>query len=128
MFQQAHFPRNLFLMSMIQIFIYFNYMLLTFLTTMFEQVYFTGILSACSEIVAYIASGTLYERLGVRRTYLISLGISVLGGILIITYGLDHQESATFPFFFALCKFGISSAYNLIVVANSSIFEVRRAS
>ena len=119
--------RNLLLMAVIQVLIYFNYMLLTYLTNMFEQIYLTGLCSAASEIGAYIFSGTLYEKLGVRRTYLISLSIATLGGILIITYGLDHQESITFPVFFLLCKFGLSSAFNMIVVANSTIFEVQRA-
>ena len=114
-------------MSVIQVLIYFNYMLLTYLTTMFEQIYMTGLVSAASEIGAYIFSGTLFDKLGVRRTYLISLSIATLGGILIIAYGLDHQESITFPIFFLLCKFGLCSGFNMIVVANSTIFEVKRA-
>ena len=82
--------RNLLLMAVIQVLIYFNYMLLTYLTNMFEQIYLTGLSSAASEIGAYIFSGTLFEKLGVRRTYLVSLSIATLGGILIIAYGLDH--------------------------------------
>ena len=77
-------------MTVIQVAIYFDYLLLTYLTTMFEQVYLTGLVSAASEIGAYIFSGTAFEKLGVRRTYLISLTIAVIGGILIIVYGLDH--------------------------------------
>ena len=87
----------------------------------------TGLVSAASEIGAYIFSGTLFEKLGVRRTYLISLSIATLGGILIIAYGLDHQESITFPILFLLCKFGLCSGFNMIVVANSTVFEVKRA-
>ena len=114
-------------MSVIQVLIYFNYMLLTYLTNLFEQIYMTGLVSAASEMGAYIFSGMLFERLGVRRTYLISLSIATLGGILIIAYGLDHQESITFPMFFLLCKFGLCSGFNMVVVANSTIFEVKRA-
>ena len=68
----------------------FNYMLLTYLITMFEQVYLTGLFSQSSEMLAYIISGTAFEKLGVRKTYMISLSIATLGGILIIVYGLDH--------------------------------------
>ena len=114
-------------MTIIQVFIYFNLMLLTYLTTMFEQIYITGLISAASEIGAYVFSGTVFEKLGVRSTYLISLGIATLGGVLIIIYGLDHQESVSFPIFFSLCRFGICSAFNMIVVANSTIFEVKKA-
>ena len=80
-----------------------------------------------SEMCAYIFSGTLFEKLGVRKTYLISLGIATIGGILIIAYGIEHQDSITFPLFYLLCKFGLCSAFNMTVVANSTIFEVKKA-
>ena len=57
---------------------------------MFEQIYLTGLLSAVSEIGGFVFSGTLYEKLGVRKTYTISLFLASLGGFLIIFYGLDH--------------------------------------
>lgn len=77
-------------MIFIQIAIYFNYQLLLYLIIRFEQVYETGIVAAVSEILAYVFSGCIFERLGIHRSYLLSLGISTLGGILIIVYGLDH--------------------------------------
>ena len=89
-FQQEHFWRNFFLMTGIQVLILFDYVLLTYLTNLFEQVYLTGLLSYSSEIGSCFASGPMFEKLGVRKTYMISLGIATLGGILIITYGLDN--------------------------------------
>lgn len=123
-FQKDHFMRNLFLMGFIQVFVLFNYTLLIYLTTMFEQIYLTGLISSASEMSAYAFSGALFEKLGVRRTYVISCSIASIGGALIIFYGLDHQESIMFPIFFFISKFGLSSSYNLLFVANSSIFEV----
>lgn len=99
--------------------IYFNYNLLFYLITHFEQVYHTSLVGAGSEIFSYVFSGCLYERLGVKKSYLISLGISIMGAVLIIVYGLDHQRSLSFLVFFMLTRFGLSSAFNLIVVSNS---------
>ena len=105
----------------------FNYVLLAYLTAMFEQIYVTGLVSAASEITGFPFSGMIYEKFGLRKTYMISLGIASLGGALIIFYGLDHQGSITFPIFFVLCKFVLSSAYSIIVVSNSALFEVEKA-
>ena len=114
-------------MTIIQICIYFNYLLITYLTVMFERVYVTGITGGSSEFVAYILAGLIYERLGVHRTYLIALGTGIIGGILIIVYGLDHQDSADFRVFFLMCKFSISCSYSMLILANSTLFEVQSA-
>ena len=105
-----------------------NYNMLNYLTTLFEQVYLTAMVAAASELLAYIFSGLVFERLGVVRTYVFSCLISALGGFAIIFYGLDNQDSALFPLFFLLCKFGTAGAYNGICLSNSRLFEVQRAS
>ena len=82
--------RNLLLMTGLQVLVYFNSLLLTYLTTLFSQVYLTGLVSAASEIGAYIFSGMTFEKFGVRRTYFINLTIAIIGGVLIIFHGLDN--------------------------------------
>ena len=106
----------------------FNYHMLNYLTTLFEQVYLTAMVSTASELLAYISSGVVFERLGVVRTYVYYCLIGAFGGFAIIFYGLDNQDSASFPVFFLLCKFGVAGAYNAIIMSNSRLFEVQRAS
>ena len=77
-------------MTIVQVCIYFNYLLLNYLNATFEAVYITGVVSAGAEIASYIFSGIMFEKLGVRRTYFLSMGIAILGGLLILFYGLDH--------------------------------------
>ena len=82
--------RNLFLMIVVQVLILFNYMLLYYLTVVFEQVYPIGFCSVISEMLAYAFAGPIFEKFGIHRTYMVFQGLSLAGGILVITYGLDH--------------------------------------
>ena len=66
----------------------FNYFLIMFLVNEFEMVYLTALASSLSEFVAYGSSGYLYEKFGARLTFAGSFGLSVFGGILILSYGL----------------------------------------
>ena len=59
--------------------------------------------------------------------YLISLSVSLVGGIAVIYYGLDNQGGLWFPVIFLVTRFGATSAFCLIVVGNSSVFDVSSA-
>ena len=48
--------------------------------------------------------------------------IASIGGLLILTYGLSHQDHMVFPVLFFIAKFGIASAFNVIFVGNTKIF------
>ena len=87
----------------------------------------TALLSSSSEIVAYIVSGLFFEKFGVRCSYLVSLLIAALGGMLILFYGLAHQDSLSFPILFLITKFGVSCAYNILIVGNARLFNVEKA-
>ena len=77
-------------MTFIQVFIYFNYLLLHYLNSTFGQVYLTGVVSALAEIGSFVFSGIAFEKLGVKKTYILSLSIALVGGILVTFYGLDN--------------------------------------
>ena len=114
-------------MTVVQVAMIFNYQLLGFMTPLFEQAYLIGIMGSLSEIAAYAASGLIFECMGPKFTFLLSMMIALAGGLLILFYGLDHQESLSFPIFFLIAKFGVSCAYSIMVVGNASIFTVKRA-
>ena len=93
----------------------------------FEQVYSAALMGAASELLAYAILGVAFETLGMKKTFMLSFSISTVGAIFILTVGLQNQGSIWFPVFFLLTNCGISIAYNLIIVANSTLFEVSRA-
>ena len=70
--------------------VYFNYLLLYYVTVLFEKVYIIGLCSVISEIFAYAIAGNTFETLGIHKTYLLSLSLALLGGILTICFGLDN--------------------------------------
>ena len=68
----------------------FGYYLILMLVNTFDNVYPTALTSAGSEMVGYIVSGLFFEKIGVKRSLVLSLSISTLGGILILSWGLQH--------------------------------------
>ena len=68
----------------------FDYYLILFLVNSFEWVYICAFVSSISEFIAYALSGMIYTRMGVSFSLAGSFGIAVIGGIIILAYGLDH--------------------------------------
>lgn len=119
--------RNFVLMTLVQITCLFNFHLLAYLTNMFEQVYVTGIMSVSSEFVAYLIAGYVLERLGAKVSLMTCYTIAGIGGILMLSYGLDHTDSIAFPIIFLVCRFGVAGVYILFIAANARIFDVEKS-
>ena len=100
----------------------FNFYLLIFIANTFEQGYVTGLFIAIADVVSYAISGLLVEKTSTKRTIFVSYSIATIGGIIILVYGLKHQESAMFPILFFISRFGISCAFNALYVGNNRIF------
>ena len=113
---------NLIIMSMVWLTSSFTYYLVLTLTNTFEHVYISGLVGSFSEVVAYIVSGLFYDRIGVKLSLVLSFGISTVGGILILAWGLQHQSSTLFFIMFLFAKFGITCSINICYAANSYFF------
>lgn len=75
-------------MSLVWLCSSFGYYLILTLVNTFDHVYISAATSSGSEIVAYIVSGLFYEKIGVKLSYILCFGISTLGGVLILAWGL----------------------------------------
>lgn len=100
----------------------YNFYLIMFLANTFEQVYVTALCLSVADIISYTISSVLVEKITVKHTITISFAVSMVGGLVILLYGLAHEESAAFPLLFFISKFGISSAFNAVYVGNTRIF------
>ena len=109
---------NLCLMSLVWLSTSFGYYLILTLINTFEKVYISALTSSFSEMVAYVLSGMFYERIGVKQSLIISFLVSTIGGILILAWGLQHQDSNLFFVCFLLTKFGVTCTFNINFVAN----------
>ena len=109
-------------MSFIWLSASFCYYLILTLVNTFSKVYITGLTSSFSEMLAYVVAGVSYERVGVKVSLISLFGLSTIGGILILLFGLKHQDSASFFIYFLVAKFGISGAFSILFVSNSYFF------
>ena len=84
----------------------------------------TAVFSSVSEIIGIMVGGALYAEYGVKKSLSMSYGLAVGGAMMIILYGLAHQDSFIFPCFILVAKLGISSAFNILYVSHADIFPV----
>ena len=75
-----------------------------------------------ADILSYISAGIAIERLGVKICMLAAFTLSTISGILILTYGLSHQDSVVFILLFFTAKFGISFVFVGVYVSNAKLF------
>ena len=121
-YKQPRIMTNLLLMSLVWLSTSFGYYLILTLINTFDKVYVSALTSSFSEMCAYVISGLFYERVGVKLSLILSFSISTIGGVLILAWGLQHQDSNLFFVFFLLAKFGITCTFNINFVANQFFF------
>jgi len=73
--------------------------------------------SSVSEVIAYIVSGAVYDRIGPKISFVGSFVIAIIGSLLYITLSAKYP-SAIF-YMIISSKFGISSSFNVVYLANS---------
>ena len=81
---------NLIMMIVTWITVIFNYFLIMFLVNSFNASYTCGMASSISELIAYGTSGFFYEKFGAKISLSRSFTASVIAGIVILAYGLNH--------------------------------------
>ena len=113
---------NLIIMSLVWLATSFGYYLILSLINTFDKVYMTAIVSSISEMVAYVVAGLFYEKVGVKLSLILSFAISAAGGVLILCWGLNHQDSPIFLVIFLFAKFGIACTFNINFTANQYFF------
>ena len=99
-----------------------TFYLMFYMTNAFENVYWTAIGIGNADIIAYSFSRCLVTNIGPKRTLTYSWMLATIFGLLILTYGLQHQDSAVFPIFFFLARLGVSSAFGACFTGNALLF------
>ena len=113
--------RNLLIMIGIWCFTSFNFYLMSFqVKYLGGDIFQNTVITSISQTVAAIFGGVLYQKLGVKRTFALSFLLSMIGS----TY-LLHDNS---PLFILLARFGCSSCFCIVYLANADIFPPKFAS
>ena len=77
-------------------------------------------ISSASEILSYIISGALLTFLGIKVSFFISYIIALVGSITYLIFG--NGNVTWVPFMILGAKFGVSSAFNVLYLANALLF------
>ena len=113
---------NLGIMTIIWMVTLYNYTLIQFLVNTFDRVYVNSIGSSIADIVGYLIGGWCFYKIGARGSLGASFTLSCIGGLFVTAIGLRHEKSWIFPVLVTISKLGISISYQIIYVANPSIF------
>jgi MFS-type transporter involved in bile tolerance (Atg22 family) len=97
----------------------FNYYLINFQLKYIDgDIYANSIVSSVSEVIAYLVCGALYEKIGAKVSFIGSFIIAIIGSIFLIIFD-DEKYKAFVPIMVLGSKFGISSSFNAVYLANS---------
>ena len=100
----------------------FNFYLLYYLVNSFERVYQIALFISIADICAYITGSILVTKVSARQTLVFSFSLAALGGFLLLTYGLRHEDTTWFSLLFFVSRFGIASTFGTIYFGNKKIF------
>jgi len=100
----------------------FNFYLIQYLLTSFEQVYITTIYSSISDMVGYVSAAFIFTCLGVKKTQLLGFSIASLGGLAIMIFGLSHQDYWYFPLMVLFAKYGVALSLGVNYLSNAYLF------
>lgn len=96
----------------------FDYNMISYQLKYIEgDIYTNTIVSSVSEVAAYMISGALYEKIGMKVSFIGSYLIAILGATCYIFYSQENQKLV--PLMILGSKFGISGAFNTAYLANS---------
>ena len=59
-----------------------------------------------------------------KRILVFGNGLATFGGILILTYGLNHQSEKIFPYLILISKFGVGTTFGAVFYGHQSLFPV----
>jgi len=72
--------------------------------------------SSVSEVTAYLVSGALYDKIGARVSFIGSFAIGIIGSLFYILFSDANKQLV--PLMVLGSKFGISSSFNCVYLAN----------
>ena len=85
------------------------------------NIYVNSIASGSSDLVANLVAGLVYEKLGIKLTFVVLFALSLVGGICLIVFGTD-SGSLMIGLFVILAKFGISGGFTIVYVCMVDLF------
>lgn len=83
------------------------------------NIYTNSSISSLSELLSYVFSGVFFKKIGMKPSFFICFTISIIGAALYIIF--ENNENLI-PLFILLAKFGVTSTFNTVYLANAMMF------
>lgn len=100
----------------------FNYYLIAYQLKYIQgDLYINTIVSSTSEVCAFIFSGVLINKYGIKKTLIGSNLLAIVG---MSALNLDLQSQILLPLCILGSKFGVACAFNVAFVSNQQLFPV----
>ena len=100
----------------------YNSYLITYLLNMLDQVYVNYICSSVSAFIAYSMGGYIFLMVGLKKSIGGAFLMSFIASLLILVYGLKHQDGWLFIVIWQFLQFGVSCTFQILYVSHSSVF------
>ncbi len=105
----------------------FSYYLAYFFLKYLEgEVFINSIVAALSEMTSYMLTGVLFDKLGIKRSYLTYFLLSAFGATLY--YSFAHLHRSLVPILLLLTMYGVSASCMTNWLTNARLFPVIYAS
>ena len=85
----------------------FSNFLLQFLVNTYELVYISALGLSIADLIGFLFGSLLFFNFGLKGALYICYGLTAIGGLSLMFYGIHHQESPLFPLLIIIAKFGI---------------------
>ena len=96
------------------------YMIIYYLKYLPGDIYTNTFSSSGTDMMACLAAGILYKKLGLKKTFTILLTFSVIGGLLIIMFGTKNE--GLMPAFVVLTKIGVAGCFLDVYISMVDVF------
>lgn len=112
---------NLLIMIVLWTVTSFDYYMINFQLQFIQgNIFNNTMLSSISEISAYMLAGVLLEKINIKISFVVSYLISIAGSVTYMILGSTYPDYV--PYMILGTKFGVSSAFNIVYLANARLF------
>lgn len=86
------------------------------------SIWINNVTTSVAQMLAFIVSGIIFEKIGLKKTLYMSYVISIVGMVALTVYETDSQ--ILLSLFILGSSYGVSQVFNLAYVGNFYLFEV----
>ena len=123
LWQNKNLRVNLILSNFIWCSLIVNIYILAFYLKYFPgNIYENTIYMIGSDVVAYLVSGAIIKKTGLKWSLVLSQVISIIGSTL---YQLIYTNENAIPFIIVFCRLGISMSFNAVYIGNNRLFPTQ---